>query len=284
MRILRANSAPRTNWRRTAYCDLTPRDLRGAAVDKVSFGNVRKTEMCMKNVFQKQLPAALAVLVLASGSALAQPEKAVDSAAAEVLIVDAGAAGALSEKNLIAFARALVDNRITAEQASAFGAKLTAEQHELVIAAMQAIAEEGVEDTSAAANASKKIGNTILACDPHAAPFCWRQTVEEDNRRDRPLTNAVAWLTHPTICDDGDASDIDYIFVFRINSNNPDALRWTVVDNARVAYVLSFRGINGGFNTYANNNMEARFCVGDTTVSWAGGPDAILRALRMYAR
>lgn len=131
---------------------------------------------------------------------------------------------------------------------------------------------------------SQPTPDAIASCDPGAAPYCWRQYIEEDNAPTQSTkVGPRSYYTDLTSCDN-DPGDIDYIFYFSYNSNNPDAIRFTASSSLRVGAALSFEGLPYGINSYGYNNSEVRFCVGNNGTSAAGGPSNIINNLKLYNR
>ncbi|UXI66811.1 hypothetical protein [Tahibacter amnicola] len=191
---------------------------------------------------------------------------------------------ALSKGDLIEFAQALLGNQLSEAQSDEFIGRLSADQRDYVLAAIQALKDGALEAQLTDRARNEKVGNTVMACDPAAAPACWKQGIQaEGGSNGGPRVSAVGWTRNLTVCD-GNPDDNDYIFMFRINSMDPDRLRWQVVDDWALGGILKLRQDADGFSSHGYNNNEARVCMGDFTVFLAGGPEAIMRQLRLYNR
>ncbi|HEX6288287.1 MAG TPA: hypothetical protein VFZ66_03810 [Herpetosiphonaceae bacterium] len=123
--------------------------------------------------------------------------------------------------------------------------------------------------------------STTASCDPGAVPNCWQQNIEEIYI---PPSGSYygafteGWYTTTTTCDKED--DTDYVFAGRRDAINPDKLRWTST-STQVTYAIEL--INGtNINSYGLNLYEVRMCLGDNTVSYAGGPDKVRASLYTY--
>ncbi len=110
---------------------------------------------------------------------------------------------------------------------------------------------------------------SIQACDPGAAPDCWRQMVEKAATAGGG-SGSQGYYTTVKRCDDEE--DVDYIFVFWYDASNPDSLKWYTT-STQVAWVL------GDLNGYGLSNTEVRLCIGDRRVYWAGGADWIRQTI-----
>lgn len=140
-------------------------------------------------------------------------------------------------------------------------------QHQRPIDPAQSLVNEG--EAAAAGDVS-----ITASCDPGAYPNCWQQVIEEIYL---PPSGSYAgafmegWYTTTYTCDD--QADIDYVFAGRRDATNPNKLRWTST-STQVTYAIEL--LNGtNINSYGLNLYEVRMCLGDNTVSYAGGPDKV---------
>ncbi|HEX6290887.1 MAG TPA: hypothetical protein VFZ66_17010 [Herpetosiphonaceae bacterium] len=137
----------------------------------------------------------------------------------------------------------------------------------------EALMRKTIEEERAAFPPQESIapsGNaSIQACDPGAAPDCWRQMVEEAAAPGGG-SGSQGYYTTVDRCDQRD--DTDYVFVFWYDASNPDSLRWYST-SSQVAWAL------GDLNGYGLSNTEVRLCVGDNSVWWAGGADWIKQTI-----
>lgn len=187
----------------------------------------------------------------------------------------------LDEYDFAAFAHAVLQGQLDRAQIAEFRDRLSESQRELALLVFGEVGAVYPRDAlpPLAELPPAATAKAVLGCDPGAAPFCWRQMVEENIHHNNQLISPVAWIQTTRTCDND--PDLDYVFVFRMNANNPDAIRFVGVGNPLVAIPLSF---SGPFNTYGVNNWEARVCVNNTTVNVVGGPARVMESLRLYTR
>lgn len=192
----------------------------------------------------------------------------------------------VTESDLTLLAHIIFQEKITAEQLFAFHDKLSPEQQKFVQTTFLAIAPEYlgqyVEPKPTPETPQEPSPDAVSACDPGAAPYCWKQFIEEDNNNPMNKVGPRNYYTNQYSCDTQD--DTDYIFYFSFNASNPNAIRFTVSTSAHVAYVLSFAALPSGYSSYGYNNSEVRFCIGDNTVWTAGGAANIMGHLKIYNR
>lgn len=110
---------------------------------------------------------------------------------------------------------------------------------------------------------------SIQACDPGAVPDCWRQMVEKAASAGGG-SGSQGYYTTVDRCDRD--VDVDYVFGFWYDASNPDSLRWYST-SSQVAWVL------GDLQGYGLSNTEVRLCVGNRSVSLAGGADWIKQTI-----
>lgn len=169
------------------------------------------------------------------------------------------------------------------------------EESEEAVACYESLSDEGkakvfetvailrgfsVDDLRRDAEGMKQFSQTT---NPLAA---WDQLIERVpfSAVGKPLVSAIYYFQHSTICD-GDASDIDYIFVYVYPSNmtNPDALRVfssnLLVDSMLVYYQITIGGLKGYGDT---GSTFVHVCVGDTGVANAGGASNVQDKMKTH--
>lgn len=135
-----------------------------------------------------------------------------------------------------------------------------------------------VDETQSKINGGVPDSVSLAACDPGAAPYCWYQPIENKLVPSRTTARPISYVLTQFTCDRTDP-DLDYVFYFSMNTTNPDGLRWTSGSN-QVTFAILGSGVPNG---YGYNNNELRFCLGDGTVSWAGGAENVKNNLIAFS-
>ncbi len=213
-----------------------------------------------------------------------------DPSPKEIIILLEKDPKSVTKSDLILLTHTIFQEKITTDQLFDFYNTLSLKQQEFVRSTFLAIASEYVgpyvEPKTTPETPSVETPNAILACDPGAAPYCWKQFIQEDNNNPMNKIGPVNYYTNQFSCDPD--ADVDYIFYFAFNASNPDAIRFTATGSVQVAAALSFEGLIGGngegLSGYGYNNNEVRFCVGNKTVWSAGGTGNVMSYLKLYNR
>ena len=113
-------------------------------------------------------------------------------------------------------------------------------------------------------------------CDPGVAPLglCWKQSIEESYYISNSMSTPRRFYTNAFSCDD---ADVDYIFYFSRDATDPDRLRWWSASG----WVQFLVQLENAPNSFGFNLYEVRLCLGDGTVSWAGGANTIMQNLHV---
>jgi hypothetical protein len=194
----------------------------------------------------------------------------------------------VTDQDIDRFAELVISEGITVKEMHDFQKRLNQEQKNLADRLfLEKVAQQGklIDPQHTLVNegevAVSDDVSTTGSCDPGAYPNCWQQVIEEIYL---PPSGSYAgafmegWYTTTYTCDD--KADIDYVFAGRRDATNPDKLRWTST-STQVTYAIEL--LNGtNINSYGLNLYEARMCLGDNTVSYAGGPDKVRASLYTY--
>jgi hypothetical protein len=114
----------------------------------------------------------------------------------------------------------------------------------------------------------------------------WRQLVERQqfSAINETIVSAT-WSWSDPLCDDGDASDTDYVFSFAFpyNVDNPDAVRSFTYDIRVEAMLLAYQRSPGGIDGRGNTTSTAvRVCLGDGGVALGGGELNVRNNLKLH--
>lgn len=224
-------------------------------------------------------------LVIACALYSLLPFSAQSSAAYETLQQDSPN---ITAQDIDHFVDLVISDEITVEEMHDFQKQLTKEQKQradkLFVEKVSKQGQVVVDPTEHLVGEEVPLSDASItaSCDPGAAPNCWRQNIEEiylPPSGSYSMTLTEGWYTTTNTCDVNEP-DVDYVFAGRRDATNPDKLRWTST-STQVTYAIEL--LNGtNINSYGLNLYEARLCLGDNTVSYAGGADKVRANLYTY--
>lgn len=194
----------------------------------------------------------------------------------------------LTAQDIDRFVDLVISEGITVEEMHDFQKQLTKQQKQsadkLFLEKVSKRGHVAVDPTQHLVDKEVPLDDASItaSCDPGAAPNCWRQNIEEiylPPSGSYSMTLTEGWYTTTNTCDVNEP-DVDYVFAGRRDATNPDKLRWTTT-STQVTYAIEL--LNGtNINSYGLNLYEARLCLGDNTVSYAGGADKVRANLYTY--